>query len=576
MSGTLKVIDFFCGAGGFSEGFRQQGFKLVKGIDNWRPAIQTHNLNHGLKDDVGNVLDYEQGTDKIYELPDTEIIVGSPPCVNFSMSNRAGKADKSLGVRLIEAYLRVVAVKKHQPNSVLQAWLMENVPNSRNYVREIYTFDDLNLGEWAIQMGKDPQDEALRVKNNGGYFVAADYGSPQSRQRFICGEIIATGHFPEPKQTHAKTEDIFGMRSYVTLGDIKKRIPSPVHYAENEEWTDPNYPCLKVPASELTDHFYDTGLYTVEWELARAAKINHPFMGKMSFPEDESKPSRTIMATRSASTREAIIFRSEHNRKGNGEYRLPTIREAATLMGFPFTYQFVGGEGTKWRLIGNAVCPHMSAALAKAIRRELGLGEIRDENIDFSDVRGNFEDGEITNLNAPGIKIRFDAPPKKKKGAKFRSHPFKIGNMTVALTNFDPEKGSSSETNGRKWYCSIFLGSGKDFSTVRVTPALHVKADKLIDRLPDGKDFKHQFEQHFKGRIANASTLQSLLEQNKANDGKVLGPVMLVEEIGEFIETYDSKSEMLSKIALDGIRKELFPKRQLLAVWAIGKVAQQK
>ena len=46
----LRVIDFFCGAGGFSEGFRQQGFKVIMGVDNWRPAVETHNLNHGLND----------------------------------------------------------------------------------------------------------------------------------------------------------------------------------------------------------------------------------------------------------------------------------------------------------------------------------------------------------------------------------------------------------------------------------------------------------------------------------------------------------------------------------------------
>lgn len=56
MSITYKVIDFFCGAGGFSEGFRQQGFKVIKGIDNWQLAIDTHNLNHNLNDTVKNVL----------------------------------------------------------------------------------------------------------------------------------------------------------------------------------------------------------------------------------------------------------------------------------------------------------------------------------------------------------------------------------------------------------------------------------------------------------------------------------------------------------------------------------------
>ena len=152
----LRVIDFFCGAGGFSEGFRQQGFKIEMGVDNWRPAIETHNLNHGLNDSVRDILEFEKSLEAINNLPDTELIIGSPPCVNFSMANKAGKADKSLGVRLIEAYLRVVAVKKHQPNSILKAWLMENVPNSRNWVREVYSFKDLDLGDWAKSVGKKP------------------------------------------------------------------------------------------------------------------------------------------------------------------------------------------------------------------------------------------------------------------------------------------------------------------------------------------------------------------------------------------------------------------------------------
>ncbi|MGC8547355.1 MAG: DNA cytosine methyltransferase, partial [Thermoplasmata archaeon] len=41
----LTVIDLFCGAGGFSEGFHQAGFDVVLGVDNWRPACETHRLN---------------------------------------------------------------------------------------------------------------------------------------------------------------------------------------------------------------------------------------------------------------------------------------------------------------------------------------------------------------------------------------------------------------------------------------------------------------------------------------------------------------------------------------------------
>ena len=46
MNEPLTVADFFCGAGGFSEGFHQAGFKVIFGLDNWKPAIETHDLNH--------------------------------------------------------------------------------------------------------------------------------------------------------------------------------------------------------------------------------------------------------------------------------------------------------------------------------------------------------------------------------------------------------------------------------------------------------------------------------------------------------------------------------------------------
>lgn len=562
----LRAIDFFCGAGGFSEGFRQQGFKIIMGVDNWRPAIETHNLNHGLNDSVRDILEFEKNIDVINALPNTEIIIGSPPCVNFSMANKAGKADKSLGIRLIEAYLRVVAVKKHQPNSILKAWLMENVPNSRNWVQEVYTFKDLDLGDWAKSIGKKPSDEALRAKDNGGLFVAADYGSPQSRQRFICGEIVSTGEFPTPLVTHGADKP----RKHVTLQDIKKNMPSPMGIA-GSIFNDPNYPELVLSKDELTDHFYDTGLYMVEWEMAKYAKTNHPYMGRMSFPEDETKPCRTIMATRSASTREALIFPSEIKRVGDGQYRLPTIREVSTLMGFPYTYQFVGGEGSKWKQIGNAVCPHMAAALAKAIRVRLKLPPIK--TLDFSDQKGNYK--LVNNLNSSIVSM-FNAPPKKKNGAKFRMHPFKDGNMTVALTNYDVRLSPSPETNGKKWYCSVFFGAGKEFEIVTVTPAIRKSIESFLQNKEknEARRFMIEFAQEFDGKIGDSKKMQELLESNVSSDGYILSPLQLIKEIKSFIEQYDINKDIYEDVRITNLPKRRFPKRQLMAMWSISKLVQ--
>ena len=39
---NYKVIDLFCGAGGFSLGFKMAGFNIVGGIDFNEDAIHTH------------------------------------------------------------------------------------------------------------------------------------------------------------------------------------------------------------------------------------------------------------------------------------------------------------------------------------------------------------------------------------------------------------------------------------------------------------------------------------------------------------------------------------------------------
>jgi DNA (cytosine-5)-methyltransferase 1 len=136
----LTVIDFFCGAGGFSEGFRQHGFEIILGIDHWKPAIDTFNHNFNKDFNTKNILDFSKSIEEIESLPDSDVMIGSPPCVSFSNSNKSGKADKSLGVQLTETFLRIVAVKKHKSNSKLKAWFMENVVNSKNQLQNNQTF----------------------------------------------------------------------------------------------------------------------------------------------------------------------------------------------------------------------------------------------------------------------------------------------------------------------------------------------------------------------------------------------------------------------------------------------------
>lgn len=134
----MRVADFFCGGGGFSEGFRQAGFEIVFAVDKWEPAVNTYRGNKPevqvIQDDVIRI---SKLPDDDFEalIPDTEVIIGSPPCQSFSHSNKSGNGDKALGIQLIEAYLRIIARKKFKQNSILKYWVLENVPAVKNYIQ---------------------------------------------------------------------------------------------------------------------------------------------------------------------------------------------------------------------------------------------------------------------------------------------------------------------------------------------------------------------------------------------------------------------------------------------------------
>ena len=559
----LKVIDFFCGGGGFSEGLRQLGFEIVYGFDHWKPAIETFNYNFNLNCKPKNILDFKNSLEEIENLPNTEIIIGSPPCVSFSSSNKSGNADKSLGVDLTETFLRVVAIKKNQPNSILKAWFMENVINSKRYLQTAYTFKDLGLTEWAIKNRISPLKIAIDLYENSVIINSADYGSFQARKRVISGELIKKGKIVLPNPTHSEDGNL-GKMKYRTIGEMKKTLPNPFSKKSDKLITDPQY-SIRISQNQLSDHFYDTGIYNVEWKCSNYCKTNHPFMGKMSFPENDNKPSRTITATKSAYSRESIIYKCEIKRVGDGEYRLPTVREAAVIMGFPITYQFLGTESNKWRLVGNAVCCSVSRAFAKIILEAL---KISTPNTTITNIK--IDKKNLINLNTFKLKS-FDKPPIKNNGSRFRRHALKEGNLTVTLSNYDIEK--NLKFSDGKWYTSIQYGTGKGFPIQKIKDNYFKNIESILLELKGGKDFLKYINNGFSQRIGNTRELQSLYEQQKSSR-KYTEPTELVDSVNKIIKKlnieeidFDQKKYKIFKY------KEKIPVKQLFALYAINKIS---
>jgi DNA (cytosine-5)-methyltransferase 1 len=440
---------------------------------------------------------------------------------------------------------------------------MENVINSKRYLQTAYTFKDLGLTEWAIKNRISPLKIAIDLYENSVIINSADYGSFQARKRVISGELIKKGKIVLPNPTHSEDGNL-GKMKYRTIGEMKQTLPNPFSKKSDKLITDPQY-SIRISQNQLSDHFYDTGIYNVEWKCSNYCKTNHPFMGKMSFPENDNKPSRTITATKIANSRESIIYKCEIKRVGDGEYRLPTVREAAVIMGFPITYQFLGTESNKWRLVGNAVCCSVSRAFAKIILEAL---KISIPNTIITNIK--IDKKNLINLNTFKLKS-FDKPPIKNNGSRFRRHALKEGNLTVTLSNYDIEK--NLKFSDGKWYTSIQYGTGKGFPIQKIKDNYFKNIESILLELKGGKDFLKYINNGFSQRIGNTRELQSLYEQQKSSR-KYTEPTELVDSVNKIIEKlnieeidFDQKKYKIFKY------KEKIPVKQLFALYAINKIS---
>lgn len=499
----MRVADFFCGGGGFSEGFRQAGFDVVFAVDKWEPAVNTYKGNKpGVNVIQDDVIRISMLPDDEFEklVPDSEVIIGSPPCQSFSHSNKSGNGDKALGIKLIEAYLRIIARKKYKQGSVLRYWVLENVPAVKDYIKEEYTAEDLGLNGNFVLRTRD----GASGKYNAKYF-----GAPTNRERYLCGD------FPRPVETRNDN-------NVTTLRQILDSLGDPLR-EDHTLITDINYPDFKVDAQQITDQHYIYELAEFECKTAKRLKQDKGYMGKMSFPENLDKPARTVMATMTASAREAMILGY-----GNNQYRLPTVREAACMMSFPIDYWFYGAsKGVKHTLVGNAVPPKLSYAVAVAIAN--AENEYVPDN--YIPIQHNLNDGQFPFFNLNGAQFEIKEEKPKQENAKFKYHiPYLIYSaFRVELTNYH----SKFDLGVFDWNSEIHYSQGKDKAKVltphitkrNIPEALYLRIESFIQKTTHNlPTTNHSFQK-----------LYCMTAEERQAMGK-LGPYELLDNIRKFID----------------------------------------
>ncbi|MGK0270509.1 MAG: DNA (cytosine-5)-methyltransferase 1 [Cocleimonas sp.] len=348
----LKVIDLFCGAGGMSGGLKlcsAEGhvkFTHVLAIDNDKDAIATYNKNFS---DTGICVDIEKWLEES-EVPETDIVIGGPPCQGFSLLNRNRTGDKRRD--LWEPYMDIVE------RSNAKAFIMENVQGL------LKSQEFLDIKKRAESLGFSLQYDLINMAN---------HGIAQTRKRAIiiglkkdCFTGISKLNF-HPEPTHNDPKLGFLLPSWCDVKSVIGDLPEPkgteirndepplnLHFGRNPTELSMKRYKIVPPGGNRFD------LQKNAPEITPKCWLNKPSGGTDLFGRLWwDRPSVTIRTE---------FFKPEKGRYLHPEQHRPiTHREAARIMSFPDSFEFVGSKTSIARQIGNAVPPKFACQLAYSI-----------------------------------------------------------------------------------------------------------------------------------------------------------------------------------------------------------------
>ena len=369
-----KIIDLFCGAGGLSLGFTQEGFITALANDIEPCCIDTYSHNHPetprkhiVLGDINKVI---SNITSLVRFNEIDVLVGGPPCQGFSMANRQRLIDDPRN-HLYKSYIEVLKLMKPR------FFVMENVKGMLSAASQV--IEDFE------QVGYTVSAKILNAKN---------FGVPQNRERLIfIGNRIGCNN----DEIFDRINELCMQLSERTLSDalygLKPLKASRVKNATNTE---------NDEIGKIIDR--TTGLSNTYIELINQGRnipvvFNHKarynndrdieIYGRLN-PGDKSDDPK--IADIMPYGRRSNIFKDKyfklepnkvcktitaHMKFDCNMYIHPTQargltpREAARVQSYPDDYFFRGSYTKTYMQIGNSVPPLLGRVIAQAIKEKL-------------------------------------------------------------------------------------------------------------------------------------------------------------------------------------------------------------
>lgn len=369
MTEKLKIVDLFCGCGGFGLGAKQAGFDVIAAIDideTLQSAYKRNFPNTRVLPGDLSTMDKESWK-MILSKSKIDGVIGGPPCQGYS---RMGKGDINDPRRsLLYHFFRAINII--QP----KFFVMENVEG---------LLDDGNIQE--LERAIATVDARYTVLSPE-LLDASEYGAPTKRKR-----VVVIGYDPKEVGKITAADLIAAKKMPVTVKDAIQDIGSPIPQDKDKDnygWS--KYKPLKT-LSVYAEKMRAAPPAGIGWFVAvEKLKSNyvsghfdtvHSAKVKKRYAEvkqgDTDKVSRakklawsglcpTLRAGTGADKGSHQAVRPLHP----DEARVITVREAARLQGFPDWFCF---HKTKWhsfRMIGNSVSPLVSESILTSIKEKV-------------------------------------------------------------------------------------------------------------------------------------------------------------------------------------------------------------
>ncbi len=351
-----KVVSLFSGGGGLDLGFINQGFNIVWAIELNENAYKTYknNLgNHIINEDINNI--------DITSIPDSDVIIGGPPCQSFSLAGNRNPNDPR--GKLIWKFLNIIEYKKPK------IFVFENVTG-------ILSAKDKKGGKVIDSLTK--QFKSMGYNLYTEVLNSVNYGVPQRRRRVIIVGVLGGGIFEFPTITHGK-----GLKNFVSVSDALGDLPSPTSEAVASYLTKPKnsyQTYIRGKNDLITDHVFPQ-MSELDKYIAKHVKPGGNYMDIP--PEVNSKRIRRLQKEGGRTTyygkmhpeNPSYTINTYFNRPNVGcnlhykENRLITIREAMRLQSFPDSYVLHSStKKDKHMIVGNAVPPLLAENIAKSVK----------------------------------------------------------------------------------------------------------------------------------------------------------------------------------------------------------------